>query len=269
MRKISKNLLLAFVVITSSIMLSSCAETKKEGTVDLIKKRGTLIVATTGTQFPYTFKNEEGNLDGVDIYIARSIASKMGVKVKFVLTELPDIIEAVKEGKADIAISGLSITDERSKEVSFTKPYVKTGKSILSKSVEIQNGKVEDVNKEEVVLAVIDNSSSLEFVTKNYPNATIVKTNNLNESKEVLFSGRANGLVADYGLCEFLSFDKQNAAGEYNFKLLKSEENVENLGIAVSKNSPLLFDMISELLAKVKEEDFATEVDNTWMKFLN
>ena len=75
--------------------------------------------------FVYFDPDSNDNLSGIDINIGRSIANALGVEVKFerVADTFNDVIDLVVRGEVDIALSKLSVTEERNKRVLFSKPY--------------------------------------------------------------------------------------------------------------------------------------------------
>ncbi|SFM79589.1 ABC transporter substrate-binding protein [Thermodesulforhabdus norvegica] len=72
---------------------------------------------------PFTFVNERGEASGFDIEAVNWIAEQMGFKVKHQPMDWDSIIPSLKAGKIDMIASGLSVTEERAKEVAFTIPY--------------------------------------------------------------------------------------------------------------------------------------------------
>jgi polar amino acid transport system substrate-binding protein len=83
-------------------------------------KDGVLTVATSPDFPPYESIGDKGEYVGFDIDMAYAIGEAMGLKVEIVPTEFDGIITAVSTGKADIGMSGLSVTEERKKSVDFT-----------------------------------------------------------------------------------------------------------------------------------------------------
>jgi polar amino acid transport system substrate-binding protein len=81
---------------------------------------GVLTVATSPDFPPYESIDDNGNYVGFDIDMAYAIGEVLGLKVEIVPTEFDGIITAVSTGKADIGMSGLSVTEERKNSVDFT-----------------------------------------------------------------------------------------------------------------------------------------------------
>ncbi len=75
---------------------------------------------------PFTFIDKSGNPDGLDVKAVEWIAKEMGFKVKHQPTDWAAIIPSLKAKKIDFIASGMSVTEERKKEVNFTTSYHKT-----------------------------------------------------------------------------------------------------------------------------------------------
>ena len=135
------------VVFIASLFIISCSqntpEASTQNSIDRIKEAKVLKVGTSGEQFPFSFKNAKGDIDGLDIEIAKVLAKRMNVEVEFVVTPFEQLIPTLKEGKTDIILSGMSVTVPRNMEVSFSTYYFKTGKAILSNKNEIIKGKID------------------------------------------------------------------------------------------------------------------------------
>lgn len=99
---------------------------------------GTLRVATNATFPPYEYY-ENGKVTGIDMDIAEIIALKLHKKLIVEEMEFDSIINAVQSGKADLGISGMSITPDRLKNIDFSLPYAKSKQVIVVKSDEVDD----------------------------------------------------------------------------------------------------------------------------------
>lgn len=106
-----KRLLLAFLVVVTVGVVGAFAGER-------------VVVNGIDPNFPpFTFVNEKGEASGFDIEAVNWIAEQMGFKVKHQPMDWDSIIPSLKAGKIDMIASGLSVTEERAKEVAFTIPY--------------------------------------------------------------------------------------------------------------------------------------------------
>jgi polar amino acid transport system substrate-binding protein len=82
---------------------------------------------------PFAYVDKSGNPDGFDVKALDWIAKEMGFKVKHQPMDWDGIIPGLKAKKIDIVASGMSITDERGKQVNFTIPYWKIKQVLVAK----------------------------------------------------------------------------------------------------------------------------------------
>jgi polar amino acid transport system substrate-binding protein len=99
-----------------------------------ILKKGEIRIGMTGNQPPFTMKAKSGELIGYEVDLATALAKNMGVKLKLVEMPFSDLLGALKAGRIDAVMSGMTMTPERNLEVLFAGPYIISGKSILTKS---------------------------------------------------------------------------------------------------------------------------------------
>lgn len=93
--------------------------------------KGTLTIGMEGTYPPFTYKDEQGNLTGFDVDIARAVAAKLGLKSQFVLTEFSGILAGLQANKYDVIVNQLGITPERQKSIAFSAPYAYSSPQII------------------------------------------------------------------------------------------------------------------------------------------
>src|SRR5690625_1996386 len=80
------------------------------GLLGEIQKEGEITVATSGTLIAASFYNDDDELTGYDVEVAREIANRLGVDVDFEIMGIDSMLEAVNSGSGDIAINDIEIT---------------------------------------------------------------------------------------------------------------------------------------------------------------
>ena len=88
-------------------------------------------VGVMGTYQPYNFLNENKEMDGFDVDIAKEVAKRLGVKVEFVAQEFSGMIAGLQAEKFDVVISQMTITDERKAQMDFSDPYITNNVKII------------------------------------------------------------------------------------------------------------------------------------------
>lgn len=83
----------------------------------------TITVATEGTYFPWNYVSSTGNPEGFDIDVAKELAKRMGVNIKFVTAPFQSLINNLSNNQYDMVVAAMSITKDRQNSVTFSIPY--------------------------------------------------------------------------------------------------------------------------------------------------
>lgn len=139
--KVSKLFSGLAVAAASLFLLSACGSSSSEDTsVSDIKDKGTLVVALNPEFAPFEFKTLVDGKDtivGADVEIAKAIVEELGVDVKFSSMSFNNVLASLQSGKADIAISGISATEERKKAYDFSDPYYEAENVVLIRKTDV------------------------------------------------------------------------------------------------------------------------------------
>lgn len=96
---------------------------------DVDRSNGKLVVATNATFPPYEYY-EDGSIVGIDIDIMQAVCDKLGYELVIEDMEFDSIITAIRTGKADVGASGITVTEDRKKNIDFTTSYT-TSKQVV------------------------------------------------------------------------------------------------------------------------------------------
>ena len=94
---------------------------------------GELHMATNAAFPPYENTTDDGGYEGIDIEIAQNIAKMLGLKLVVDDMDFDAVITSVQQGKSDIAMAGLTVTDERKESIDFTVSYATGIQSVIVK----------------------------------------------------------------------------------------------------------------------------------------
>jgi polar amino acid transport system substrate-binding protein len=193
-----------FLLASSSFLAHSTRQ--GTGTIHAIRARGTLIVAMLKEDDPpYSMKDSQGNMTGIDILIAKEIAHYLKVKVK-ILRSAPTydaVVDQVVQGEADIAISNLSISLDRAGKVNFSNPYVSLKKAILFNQKTFMHLKKREKDSLKSIfqrgnkMGVLKGSAYAEFSKSEFPKAGHVLYDNWFRLIHDLDKGRIAGAFWD------------------------------------------------------------------------
>jgi polar amino acid transport system substrate-binding protein len=103
-----------------------------EDTLAEIRKRGVINVFVEAQYRPYEFRDQSGEIVGLDIDLARKMFEEgLGVKVAFTDLDLTGVLGALLTRKADVVVSGIVMTQERAKRFDLSIPYSEAGAAVL------------------------------------------------------------------------------------------------------------------------------------------
>lgn len=133
-----KKTVLGLAFVASMALLTACGQSSKAATPAAIKEKGKIVVATNPEFAPFEFQtvvDGKNTIVGADVEIAKAIAEKLNVKVEFSSMSFDNVLNSLNTGQADIAMSGISKTEERSQVYDFSEPYyTAVNKIIIRKS---------------------------------------------------------------------------------------------------------------------------------------
>lgn len=119
------------------VFVLPCAAHADASRLDDIIRAGYLRVCTTGDYKPFTYLRPDGQFEGMDIDMAHSLATALGVQPRFVKTTWPTLMTDFFE-KCDIAMGGVSVTLERQKKAFFSQSHLIDGKSPIARCADVQ-----------------------------------------------------------------------------------------------------------------------------------
>ena len=165
--------------------------------LDKVLDKGQLEVCTTGDYKPYTFLRQDGEYEGIDIEMARSLAQSLGVKVQWVPTTWKTLMPDMVAGKCDIGMGGISVTLERQKKAFFSSTLDVDGKIPLVRCDDVSRYQtIEQINQPSVRLIEPAGGTNEAFARAFLPNAQL----NFHDNKTIfqeLLDKRADVMITD------------------------------------------------------------------------
>lgn len=134
------------------------------------------IVMGTSADYPpfewHLVKDGKDSIVGIDVDIANEIASALGVEVEIKEMEFNSLIAGVKSGKVDLVLAGMNPTEERAKEVDFSKVYYDTQMVAVVKKSDVDNyASMDSLNGKN--LGAQKGSAQEGIITDQFPTATL------------------------------------------------------------------------------------------------
>lgn len=122
----------ALLLLLPLLLLAACGAAKTyDSTLDKVIDTRELVVGTEPEFKPFESKAPDGSYVGFDMDLVRELAKDLGVELRIEEMAFPALIPALKTGKIDVVISGMTATEERAEEVAFSDAYFETGLCLL------------------------------------------------------------------------------------------------------------------------------------------
>ncbi len=229
--------------------------------MDRILTKGVLTVGTTGHFPPFSIKDKMGNYIGFDMQIAKYMAKSLGVKLEIKRYDMNKLIEAVHQGKVDMALAGITMTLERNKKVVFVGPYTVTGQSILAKKAVVDkvNQDSNYMNNPKFKLVVVKGTTGAKVAQTVLPKATIIQKSSFTEAFNMVLKNKADALMADQPFCIVAAFqhkDKQIGVSE--------PITAEPVGIALPDGDYLLVNWTENFLNQLSSAKVLEKMKKFW-----
>lgn len=184
------------LVLGLCLQLPAVAQSNR---LDEIMARGVLRVGTTGDYKPFSFRPDAASpFVGLDIELAGQLAKTLGVKLETVATSWPDLMKDFEADRFDIAMSGVSVSLERQKKALFSIPYMRDGKTPITRCENVERFQtVEQINRPEVRLVVNPGGTNERFARANLARASLtVHPDNVTIFDQIV-AGKADLMVTD------------------------------------------------------------------------
>lgn len=197
----------------------------------------------------YSLLNGKTEYAGVDIDLAKKIAKDNNLKLKIVNMSFDSLLGALKTGKIDIIISGMTSTPERKKQVDFSDSYMMTKNIMLVKKDKVNEYKdIKDFNNKKV--GAQKGTEQEKIAQTEIENASITSLSRLPDVILALKSGKVEGAVVEKPVAE--AYLKQNP--KLGISNVKFNEEEKDTVIAVPKDSPKLLSQINKTIKEVKDK---------------
>ncbi|HEI8158483.1 TPA: ABC transporter permease subunit [Staphylococcus aureus] len=245
-------LVLGLLISSAMVYINPAAYAEQDQKWEKIKERGELRVGLSADYAPMEFEhtvNGKTEYAGVDIDLAKKIAKDNNLKLKIVNMSFDSLLGALKTGKIDIIISGMTSTPERNKQVDFSDSYMMTKNIMLVKKDKVNDYKdIKDFNNKKV--GAQKGTEQEKIAQTEIENASITSLSRLPDVILALKSGKVEGVVVEKPVAE--AYLKQNP--KLGISNVKFNEEEKDTVIAVPKDSPKLLSQINKTIKEVKDK---------------
>lgn len=240
-----KNVIAMAGAVCMAALLTACAGsgTKTETTAAGQQEAAGKLVMVTNAEFPPYEYYDNNEIVGIDVDITRAIADKMGVELDVRDMAFDSLIPAVQSGKADFTAAGMTVNEDRMKNVDFTDTYaeaaqviivkegseIKTPDDLMGKKIGVQTGTTGDIYADDI------------------EEADVQRFNKGLDAVMSLSQGKIDAVIIDREPSKV--FVKENAG----LAILDEAFTEEEYAIAIKKGNAELLDKMNSAIKELKE----------------
>ena len=210
---------------------------------------------------PMGFRNDKGEIVGYDVDMAREATKRMGIEVEFKPIDW-SAKEAELNGKrVDALWNGMTITEERKKNVAFTKPYMQNHQIVIVTAKSSIKAKVDMAGK---VVGVQDGSSAVDAVSKEDISKQFKELKKFGDNVAALMdlsTGRLDAVVVDEVVGRYYTSKKP---GEY--RVLTDNFGSEDYGVGLRKEDTTLLTKLDAALDAMNADGTAAKIYAKWFE---
>lgn len=257
-------LLLLVSVLLVTLSVTSFGFFGKKDSLKEVKKKGKFIVGLDDTFAPMGFRDEKGNIVGFDIDMAKAVAEKMGVEVEFKPCEWSGIIFELKSKNIDVVWNGMTITEQRQKQINFSKPYLANRQIIITLADSEVMTKAELAGNK---LGLQLGSSADTAVSEDAIVNQIKQIRKYDTNAEALLdleAGRVDAVVMDEIAARYAIAKKEKRAGKKIFNVLTDNFGNEEFGIGIRKEDESFRKAINEAIEAIIADGTAAKISEEW-----
>ncbi|NLB82087.1 MAG: basic amino acid ABC transporter substrate-binding protein [Clostridiaceae bacterium] len=252
-KRILKSITLLLVSSLIAVTFIGCSnDTSSPSTKVDAPPAATLVMGTNAEFPPFEFVGDNGQPDGFDVALVKEIAKRMDAEIKIENMEFKSLIGSLGNGKIDLVAAGMTVTEERKKEVDFTQAYftanqmiiIPTGDSIKSASdlkdkvVGVQEGTTGDI---------IISEDDVEV--KEYNVKEVKRYKKGIDAVMDLVNDRIDAVVIDSNPAK-----EYVASNEGKIVAIQSGMETEEYAMAVKKGNTELLEKVNAALTEIKED---------------
>lgn len=207
-------------------------------------KEGVLTMATNATFPPYEYYESDAII-GIDAEIAGAVAEKLGLELKIEDMEFDSIILAVTQGKADLGLAGMTVTEERLEAVDFSDSYA-TGIQAVIVTEDSEITGISDLDGKKIGVQLATTGDI--YAKEDFGEDNVEAYNKGADAVMALKQGKVDAVIIDNQPA--LAFIR-NTDG---LKILETEYAVEDYAAAIAKGNDALLTAVNGALAELKDD---------------
>ena len=206
---------------------------------------GKLTMATNATFPPYEMTTDSGEFEGIDIDTAKAIADKLGLELQIDDMDFDAALLSVQQGKADIAMAGVTVTDERKAVMDFSDSYATGIQSIIVPEGSDITSPDDLAGKK---IGTQRGTTGYIYCTDDFGEDSVVAYDNGLTAVQALNNGQVDAVVIDNAPA------KEYVAANPGLKVLETSYAEEDYAIGMNKDNTALVEAVNAALEELKAD---------------
>lgn len=240
------------------------APATRPGTLQSVLEKGTLRVGVS-LFTPWTLKDNDGQLIGFEIDVARQLAKDLSVQPEFHVYDWENIVPALLKREIDIIAAGMVITPQRALKVNFSQPYDSSGIGLVTNIPLTKTFRgPQDLNSSKVIITAVTGTVSEDLAQRVFPNAILQTFPTSQEALQTVITGKAHGYVEHKPITTFAVIDNADTVDEpLSGPLLETRA-----GFAVNKGDPDFINFLNAWITAHEADTWLASVHKYWFEGL-
>jgi cyclohexadienyl dehydratase len=252
---------LACLASLITLGVGACDRTPPPTDLERIIGSGVLRVCSTGDYRPFTYRDPRGQWSGLDVDLATDLAKRLDVTLSLVPTTWSNLMNDVT-ARCDLAMGGITITAERSKNALFSTPYLHDGKAAAVRCTDsAEYRSLADIDRKGVRVVVNPGGTNAEFDEANLKNATVVGYPDNNTIFDRVIDGRADAMITDASEIRWQRTQNPQLCGvglDHPFTSSEKAYLIPRSGVATQKG-------VDEWLEEVTDDGTYARLSRKWL----
>ena len=206
---------------------------------------GKLTMATNATFPPYEMTTDAGEFEGIDIDTAQAIADKLGLELQVDDMDFDAALLSVQQGKADIAMAGITVTDERKAVMAFSDSYA-TGIQSIIVPEDSDIASPDDLAGKKI--GTQRGTTGYIYCSDDFGDENVVAYDSGLTAVQALNNGQVDAVVIDNAPA------KEYVAANPGLKVLDTSYAEEDYAIGMNKDNTALLDAVNAALEELKSD---------------
>lgn len=242
------------VFMLASVLTMAVSAKGSDDLLETIQKRGTIIVGLEGDWAPWSYVDENDELTGYDVEVAKAIADKLGVEIQIVPGEWDGLFAGMDAGRYDMVVNGVEVTEERADKYDFSTPYAYIRTALIVKGDNDSIKTFEDLKGKKTANSIASTYMSL---AESY-GATCYGVSTLDETLTMVLQGRVDATLN--AIVSFTDYMAQHP--DSNLKVVATTEDASNVAIPMRKGDETasLREAVNKAIDELREDGTLSEL---------